>query len=77
MWHSHTLTHIQYGEHDCDSDFIFSSTIPNHEQFFFSKNTHNEKMQSNPYRRIHTQQPIQMHSNAKIKVLELREDFQQ
>lgn len=34
-------------------------------------------MQSNPYRRIHTQQPIQMHSNAKIKVLELREDFQQ
>lgn len=43
MWHSHTLTHIQYSEHDCDSDFIFSSKIPNHEQFFFSKNTHNEK----------------------------------
>ncbi len=39
MWHSH----IQYSEHDCDSDFIFSSKIPNHEQFFFSKNTHNEK----------------------------------
>lgn len=39
MWHSH----IQYSDHDCDSDFIFSSKIPNHEQFFFSKNTHNEK----------------------------------